>query len=111
MFASLLVACLALSCDSGGDDPASAGLSLNESGSTVLVDDSWTACGVTADCIRAGTSCDGCCGEVAITASLQEDYQTAKAGLCEDYEGGVCDCAPLATSVECIQQSCTLVPE
>lgn len=93
---------------SGGEESAT-DLGLTEDGSTVLVGDSWRACETNLDCVTVNTSCDGCCGEDAVSATLQMSYQDEFAELCEDYSGGVCDCIALPADTQCLQGLCQRV--
>lgn len=109
-------------CDSEDDPMSSASgsagesdgeptpLSVNEGGDTVLVPDDWKACSSVADCVQVGTSCDFCCGLEAIDADLADLYDEQRDPLCEPYDGGVCDCAPIESEMQCVDQLCTLVP-
>lgn len=81
-----------------------------DDGATVVVDEAWRACEGVEDCLRVSTSCDGCCAEAAITAELADAFNRAFASTCEDYVGGVCDCAPAETEVDCVEDLCVLVP-
>ena len=95
--------------DLQANETGAAGLQLDEYGSSVVIDDSWKACKVTEDCIQVDTSCDGCCGLDAISASREEDYMEEREKLCADYEGGVCDCAFPEGTAMCIDGICTFV--
>lgn len=96
------------SSESGTTPP---GLSVNEMGATIEISDAWKACQTEADCVLVWTSCDGCCGQEAIATSREQEFDAASPGLCADYEGGVCDCAPLPTTIDCVASLCTLVPD
>ena len=103
---------LPVACEGGGDEAGPPdGLSLSEGGSTVIVEDDWKSCTSVDDCVKVATSCDGCCGEEAVNEALQEDYVDAFQEMCADYEGGVCDCAPLPTVMMCNAGVCELVPD
>ncbi len=93
---------------SGGQGPSP--LSVNPNGDTIQIDEAWKGCQSADDCVLVWTSCDGCCGQDAIATEFEEDYDASTPALCEGYDGGVCDCAPLPTTVECVELLCTLVP-
>jgi hypothetical protein len=86
------------------------GLSLGEGGSTVQIDASWKPCEDATDCVRVSTSCDACCGEEAIVASREAEYEQAFDDLCNAYQGPMCECVPAETEVMCVVGECTLVP-
>ena len=93
------------------DEPGPAGggyegLSLNDSGSTIRVDDDWKACETTADCVLVSTSCDACCAQEAIARSREQEFGDASQDLCADYEGAQCDCAPEPSEARCSQGLC-----
>lgn len=86
-------------------------LQANETGATVIIGDSWKACKVTEDCIQVGTSCDGCCGLDAISASREAEYMKEREKLCADYDYGEGECScylPEGTAM-CIDEICTFV--
>ncbi len=79
--------------------------------SEVTIPDSLRTCRVDADCVDVETLCSACCGLDSIAKKSREAFGKLYATTCENYRGGVCDCAPAPGKSKCVQQKCQRVPD
>jgi len=80
--------------------------SLTRDDADVVVGEVYRMCTQDHDCTLVGISCNGCCGQDAISRLREMTYRQELEAACRDYEGAICDCEPKALSAVCVQARC-----
>jgi hypothetical protein len=70
--------------------------------------DSLRSCQADDDCVKVGTSCNGCCKEAVVNVVSSAAYSGYRMNVCAGYSGAICDCVAQASRVVCRQQKCAL---
>jgi hypothetical protein len=90
----------------GGGSPGLSSSSLPLDGANVVIGEDYRLCNRDDDCMLVGTSCNGCCGQDAISRSDEARYRQQLELACRDYDGAICDCAPEPVVARCLQVRC-----
>ncbi|MBN2717433.1 MAG: hypothetical protein JXX14_16390 [Deltaproteobacteria bacterium] len=77
---------------------------------TVSPTAAYRTCTQDEDCVTVETSCSSCCQSDAVNRNLEADYYDSKHALCQDWEGGVCNCVLTEGHSACVLKSCQFVP-